>query len=95
MVYYAALSFQSHDDFEACNRVMNIRPGDTATSSDGMFTVLIKTELRFPPGTLIVKTNKNKDISVRVISGKEQIVGTWKKKEGNLVVDECVPRSKT
>jgi hypothetical protein len=88
MAYYAALSFQSHDDFEACNRVMNIRPGDTATSSDGMFTVLVKTELRLPPGTLTVKTNKDKDISVRIVSGKGQVVGTWKNTQEGLVVNE-------
>lgn len=77
MTYFAALSFNSYEDFEACNKVMNIRPGDTGTSSDGLFTVMIKTELRFPPGNLVIKTNKDKDIIVRVISGREQIVGTW------------------
>ena len=86
MSYYAALSFQSYEDFEACNTVMNIGPGDTSTSSDGIFTVMIRTGLRLPPGTLTVKTNKDRDITVRVVSGKQNIVGTWKKERDNLIV---------
>ena len=67
---------------------MHIRPGDTATSSDGMFTVMIQTELRIPPGTLTIKTNK-KDISVRILSGKARAAGNWKKEPGGpIIIDE-------
>jgi hypothetical protein len=52
----AALSFRSYEDFEVCNEYMDIKLGDTATSSDGMFTVMIKTEITIPPGTLVVTT---------------------------------------
>ena len=45
----AALSFRSYEDFEVCNKYIEVRPGETATSSDGMFTVMIKTERRMPP----------------------------------------------
>lgn len=86
MAYYAALSFDSYKDFEACNRLMHVNPGDTATSSDGKFTVMIKTELRIPPGTLTIKTNKSEDISVRVISGGARVAGTWRKEQGGQVI---------
>ena len=89
MAYYAALSFESHEDFEACNKLMHIRPKNTATSSDGMFTVMIQTELRIPPGTLTIKTNKNKDISVRILSGQARVAGNWKKEPGEpIIIDE-------
>ena len=77
MTYYAALSFSSYEDFELCNTVMNIKSGDTATSSDGMFTVLVRTELQLPPGKLKVKTKQNKDIQVRLLSGKQDFMGMW------------------
>jgi hypothetical protein len=70
----AALSFRSYEDFEACNEYIDVQPGETATSSDGMFTVIIKTERRMPPGTLVVTTGEGRRIFVRVISGAEQVV---------------------
>ena len=39
----AALSFRSYQDFEICNKYIDVKPGETATSSDAMFTVMIKT----------------------------------------------------
>lgn len=74
----AALSFNSYDDFEACNEYIQVRIGETATSSDGMFTVIIKTERRMPPGTLVVTTDNGKRIFVRVVSGVEQLVNVGK-----------------
>ncbi len=71
----AAFSFRSYEDFEACNEYMNIQPGETATSSDGMFTVMIKTERQIPPGTLVMTTKNGKQIYVRVITGIEKNVG--------------------
>ena len=65
----AALSFRSYKDFEICNKYIDVRPGETATSSDGMFTVMIKTERRMPPGTLVVTEDDGKRVFVRVISG--------------------------
>ena len=86
MVYYAALSFDNHKDFEACNKLIRVRPGDTATSSDGKFTVMIETELRIPPGTLVIRTNKNENISVRVLSGEKHIAGVWSKEPGKSII---------
>lgn len=77
MTKFAALSFRSYEDFEACNEAMNIKPGDTATSSDGMFTVMIKTERLLPPGTLMVTTGNGRKVFVRVISGTEEIVSSY------------------
>lgn len=65
----AALSFRSYEDFEICNKYIDVKPGETATSSDGMFTVMIKTERRMPPGTLVVTDDDGRRIFVRVISG--------------------------
>lgn len=65
----AALSFRSYQDFEICNKYIDVKPGETATSSDGMFTVMIKTERRMPPGTLVVTDDDGKRVFVRVISG--------------------------
>ena len=73
----AALSFQSYEDFEICNKTMNIKPGDTATSSDGMFTVMIPTERLIPSGTLMVTADNGKKVFVRLISGTEEIVGSF------------------
>ena len=39
----AALSSRSYEDFEACSEYIDVQPGETATSSDGMFAVIIKT----------------------------------------------------
>ena len=78
MVKFAALSFQSYKDFEVCNEIMKVRPGDTATSSDGMFTVMIKTEgVTLPSGTLMVTANDGRKVFVRIISGTEKVVGTY------------------
>ena len=79
MVQYAALSFQSHEDFRVCKNAMRITEDtETATSSDGMFTVFIKTEgAIFPSGTLVTTTSKGREISIRVISGTERVVGTF------------------
>lgn len=74
MDHVAALSFRSYEDFEACNEYIEVQPGETATSSDGMFTVIIKTERRMPPGTLVVTTEEGRRIFVRVISGSEHVV---------------------
>lgn len=65
----AALSFRSYEDFEICNKYIDVKPGETATSSDGMFTVMIKTERRMPPGTLVVTEDDGRRIFVRVVSG--------------------------
>lgn len=78
----AALSFRSYEDFEACNEYIEVQPGETATSSDGMFTVIIKTERRMPPGTLVVTTEKGRRIFVRVISGAEQAVNVSPRTHG-------------
>jgi hypothetical protein len=73
MLKYVALGFQNHEDFEVCNSIMNIQPGDTATSSDGMFTVLVRVErILIPHGTLMVTTDKGKRIFIRVTSGTEK-----------------------
>ena len=79
MAQYVVLSFQNHEDFEMCNKVMNItKDTETATSSDGMLTVFIKTEgAIFPPGTLMVTTTAGRRIFVRVRSGTERVVGTF------------------
>ena len=63
----AALSFRSYQDFEICNKYIDVKPGETATSSDGMFTVMIKTERRMPPGTLVVTEDDGKRVFVSVI----------------------------
>ncbi len=72
MIYVAALSFRSYADFEVCNKYIEVQPGETATSFDGMFTVMIKTERRMPPGTLVVTTNEGKSIFVRVVTGTRE-----------------------
>ena len=75
MPKYVALGFQSYEDFEICNSIMNIQPGDTATSSDGMFTVLVGVErILIPHGTLMVTTDKGRRIFIRVTSGTEKQV---------------------
>ena len=71
MSNYVALGFLSHEDFlEVCDQ-MQLSLGDTATSSDGMFTVLIKTEKIIPQGTLVVTGKNDKRIYIRINSGRE------------------------
>ena len=75
MAKLSALSFDSYEDFEICNETMNIKRGDTATSHDGMFTVIVHTpNVPFPSGTLVVTAKDGRKIFVRVISGTRQIV---------------------
>lgn len=78
MAYVAALSFHSYEDFEVCNKYIDVKPGDTASSSDGMFTAMVKTERQIPPGILVVEAEDGKKVFVRVISGTEGVVGTYK-----------------
>lgn len=77
MAKFAALSFRNYEDFELCNKTMDIKPGDTATSSDGMFTVMIKTDRLFPSGTLMITTDNGRKVFVRVISGTEKVIGSY------------------
>lgn len=75
MAKLTALSFESYQDFEICNEVMKVRPGDTATSSDGMFTVVVKTDgVSLPSCTLIVTSKDGRRVFVRVISGTEATI---------------------
>ncbi len=75
MVYVAALSFKSYEDFEVCNKYLEVQPGGAETSFDGMFTVTIETERRMPKKflgifcTLIVTTDEGESIFVRVVTG--------------------------
>ena len=72
MAAYVALGFQSHEEFEVCNRRMMIELGNVAISEDGMFTVLVKTEgVMIPHGTLVVATDRGRRIFIRVTSGKK------------------------
>ena len=50
---------------------MEIKIGGAITSSDGMFTVLIKTERVLSQGILMVSTEHEEKIYLRVSSGKE------------------------
>ena len=70
MSKYIALGFRSHEDFELCRKVMNIKMGDTGTSVDGLFTVLIETvRILVPDGVLVHTCEDGRRIFIRVTSG--------------------------
>ena len=72
MSSYVALCFRSLKDFEVCNELMKVQSTNTATSSDGMIAVLVKTDkVLIPHGVLTVTTNTGRKIFVKVTSGKE------------------------
>lgn len=58
MSSYVALCFGSLKDFEVCNELMKVQPSNTATSSDSMIAVLVKTDrVLVPHGVLPNRNN--------------------------------------
>jgi len=69
MEAYTALIFNNHEDFEIYKKAVNLKPENIALSKDLLVTVMIKTELIIPSGSLIVKTSDGREITIKVSSG--------------------------
>lgn len=74
MAAYLALSFKTREDFMICKDQMRIDVHNVSVSDDAMITVLVKTEnVMIPHGTLVVTTNRGREIFIRVVSGHKKL----------------------
>ena len=65
------LVFNNEHDFAYCDKRMQITSEHVALNQDGYISVVVRTEdIRLPQGTLIVRTESGRDISIQVSSGK-------------------------
>jgi hypothetical protein len=70
MVAYVVLIFDNESDFFYCDKRMQVTSEQVVLNKDGYISVFVKSDnIRFPLGTLIVKTEYGRNISIQVISG--------------------------
>jgi hypothetical protein len=73
---YTCLTFRNHEEFEMYKNATNMGNRNLALRmNDCKLTVMIKTELPLPTGTLTAKTESGKEIEIRVSSGYRTVVG--------------------